>query len=406
MSNFKPMPHLPPEIWMIILEHLPASFFQRDIRRLFLCKSWYSLAFPAFYPRIEYTPRVISRLVHRKSPSLDRTRALLRKSLRCVNIVLDPGLGWCPPPGRRGGGGGGGGRVVVGAGGDPKTACFNTPSNLTRFGLMLLEFRELKAVRFTARWPNREWRADPLQASYLNMNSLHPYISPLLTHVTSLDLDLCGTDIVDDAGGTVHFCWHVRPLLSRLRSLRLRMRRICHKALWPLENQPVTLGELSLNLYLGRVSDHNPKLNSSLSCSPLRDSSGANPMDEMRGMMKPLVREMVEPRRAEIVHLAPNGEVHIWDASTDVCVRDPSEKPRRFPMCFDMEPGRPCFSESVDGWDGLAGAAGMYSTLSPGELSDGGGSEEPEEPEEPEEMEGVVELDGVEDVGVEDTDML
>ncbi|KAK3303972.1 uncharacterized protein B0T15DRAFT_485771 [Chaetomium strumarium] len=394
------MPRLPPEIWMIIFEHLPASFFQRDIRRLMVSKSWYSLALPAFYPRIEFTPRVISRLVHRKTASLSRTRSLLRKTLRSVNIVLDPGLGLYPPGVR-------GGRVV---GGDPKTACFNTPSNLTRFGRMLLDFGALTHVRFTAYWPNREWRADPLQANYLSTSSLRPYLHLALTtqHVASLDLDLCGTNITDDDGRAVHFCWHVRPLLSRLRSLRLRLRRICHEALWPLDDQPVTLGEISLNLYLGRVSDHNPKLNASWSCDSSSSGLGrtwarANPMDEMRGTMKPLVREMAEPRRAEIVHLAPNGEIHIWDAATDACVRDVSEKPRRFPACFDVDPGRPCFSEDVDDWDGGAGA------VSPGDLSDGEGSEELddlEEPEEPEVMDGVVELDGVEDAGAEDIHML
>jgi hypothetical protein len=381
---------------MIIFEQLPASFFQRDIRRLLVSKSWYSLAYGAFYPRIEFTPRVISRLVHRKTAHLHRTRHVLRKTLRSVHIVLDPGLGRYPRGVRMGGGGRDG---VVG--GDPKTACFNTPSNLARFGAMLLDFRALRHVRFTAYWPNREWRADPLQASYLSTSSLRPYLHLALTtqHVASLDLDLCGTDITDDDGDgrAVHFCWHVRPLLSRLRSLRLRLRRICHEALWPLEDQPVTLGEISLNLYLGRVSDHNPKLNASWSCDSWSGGGVANPMDEMRGMMKPLFREMVEPRRAEIVHLAPNGEVHIWDASTDACVRDVSERPRRFPACFDVEPGRPCFSEEVEDWDDDDDGT---DAVSPGDLSDGGGSEELDELEEPEEM------DGVEDVGVEDIDML
>ncbi|KAL2147947.1 hypothetical protein VTI28DRAFT_2 [Corynascus sepedonium] len=335
-----PLPHLPSEVWIMILESLPPSFFQEDIRRLALSKRWYSLAFPVFYPRIEYTPRVISRLVHRKSRTLDRSRAMLRKSLRCVNIVLD-GV-----PGRD----------------DAELMRFNTPANLARFGIMLLEFHELAEVRFAARWPNRAWPADPLQPDYLSIRSLEPYLS-LLTHVTALDLDLCGTDIVGgggDSGGrgqtpaVVHFCDHVRPLLSRLRALRLRMRSICRAALTPLDvgGSPanVTLRELRLSLYLGRVSENNPKLNASRTCPP-PTRGRIVPLDEMRAAVRTLARHMAEPRRAEMVHLAPTGEVHVWDASTERCYRDWSEKPMRLPLCFEAGRSRSCFSENAHSWD-------------------------------------------------------
>ncbi|KXX81626.1 hypothetical protein MMYC01_202028 [Madurella mycetomatis] len=314
------VPQLPPEIWLMILEFLPPSFFQQDIGRLALCKRWYSLAFPTFYPKIEYTPRVISRLVNRKSKSLDKSRALLRKSLRCVNIVLEG----------------------VGPWGDPDLMCFNTPANLGRFCLMLLEFRELKTVRFAARWQNRDWRADPWQPDYLHLRSLEPYIS-LLTHVTSLDLDLCGTDIIDDSG-TIHFCPHIRPLLSRLRSLRLRMRCVCQLALRPPEGQTVSVGELTVSLYLGTVSEVNPKLNSARRCYPPTAWEWTNPIDEMRLGLKRLAARMADPKRAELVHLAPSGEIHTWDASTDACVRDGAEKLRQFPLFREMESG-PCFAE-------------------------------------------------------------
>ncbi|KAL2174382.1 uncharacterized protein P884DRAFT_263715 [Thermothelomyces heterothallicus CBS 202.75] len=358
----EPLPHLPSEIWMMILESLPPSFFQQDIRRLALSKRWYSLAFPIFYPRIEYTPRVISRLVHRKSKSLDRSRAMLRKSLRCVNIVLD-GV-----PGE-----------------DAELVRFNTPANLARFCLMLLEFRELDEVRFAARWPNRAWPADPLQPDYLCIRTLEPYLS-VLTHVTALDLDLCGTDIVacpgpghgygyghghghgDGAAATpVHFCEHVRPLLSRLRALRLRMRSICHTALVPLDGRPVTLRQLRLSLYLGRVSENNPKLNSSRTCPRAGGSRERTvPMNEMRAAMRALVVDMAPPARAEMVHLAPTGEIHVWDAGTDRCSRDPSEKPMRFPLCFEATRSRFCFSTHADDLASgdHAGVGGMLSSSS------------------------------------------
>ncbi|KAH6851306.1 hypothetical protein B0I37DRAFT_133156 [Chaetomium sp. MPI-CAGE-AT-0009] len=347
-----PIPHLPSEVWLMILESLPPAFFQQDMRRLTLSKRWYSLAFPTFYTRIEFTPRVISRLVHRKSRSLDKSRAQLRKSLRSVNIVLD-GL-----PGANG----------RGSRGKADIACFDTPANLAHFSLMLLEFRELKEVRFAARWPNRSWLADPLQGDYLCIRSVEPYLS-LLTNVTSLDLDLCGTDVAGPS--TMHFCEYIQPLLSRLTTLRLRMRSICHMAVWPLEDRPVTLGELSLSLYLGRVSENNPKLNSSRTCPYWGLRERTVPMDELRSRMRSLVKVMVEPRRAEMLHLAPSGDVHVWDASTDVCVKDESYKPMQFHPYFKGKRSRSCFSKHADDWefDNEVGIGGIFTTY-PDEESD------------------------------------
>jgi hypothetical protein len=166
-----------------------------------------------------------------------------------------------------------------------------------------------------------------------------------------MDLDLCGTDVVSDAGTHVHFCSYVGPLLSKLKTLRLRMRTICHVALWPVGDAPVTLGALTLSVYLGRVSENNPKLNSSKSCTSPSAWEWISPMDELRTRMSGLVKDMAEPKRAELVHLAPSGEVHVWNAATGVCLRDGSEKPRVFPLCFEESARKTCFSEIEDEWD-------------------------------------------------------
>lgn len=366
--------NLPSEILLLILEHLPASFFQQNLARLTLSRRWYSLAFPIYYPRIELTPRVISRLVHRKSKALDKARAQLRKSLRCANIVI-PGVKTSDPDSLWPNVANSHGRWnhdTVAA-----TTSFNTTRNLCRLYLLLHECRELRTVRFTAAWQNHAWRADPLQPSYLCLHSLEPYVT-LMTHVTSLDLDLCGTDVVNAAGETAHFCDHLRQLLSRLRTLRLRMRSICHVALLPLEGRDVTLGELSVNLYLGRVSDNNPKLNSSRRCTDGEPRRWDSPMNELRVRMRKLVKQMAEPRKAEMVHLAPSGEVHAWDASADACSRDWSEKPRQFPLCFEAEARRPCFDEHAHGreWEGEVDVGGMFTGSGLGQVSDDGSPDE------------------------------
>lgn len=395
IMDTKPMPQLPLEILLLILECLPGSFFQQNLSRLVISKQWYSFAFPVFYSRIEYTPRVISRLVHGKSQPLMEVRTKLCKTARSVNIVLE-------------------GDAV-----NRDTSCFNTSANLIRFSLMLHKFKELKSVSIAARWQNTDWPSDPLQTNYLSSHSLELYFTHLSQHLTSLDLDLCGTHIFQDYrhdGDTppVHLCPYIRFLLSRLRVLRLRAKYLCPFALHPiydpdpdLDNdndlelnnvkpRPITLTHLSINLYLGQVSPVNPKLNCTRVCGlPLQKAAlppsishlndpvpvetpprppfpnrftfppassytfpvtfappsppasppllaqpwlhwpWSTPLFPLRARLKELVKLMPEPAHVEMVHLARDGTVHVWDAASDECVRDCVTGERRGKVCFE-----------------------------------------------------------------------
>ncbi|KAL2265155.1 hypothetical protein VTJ83DRAFT_6255 [Remersonia thermophila] len=369
------VPHLPSEILLMIMEHLPASFFQQDIRRLAISRRWFNLAVPIFYSRIEFTPRVISRLVHLKPAALEKARARLRKALRCANIVLNANT-TAGEHGRRP-------AVAAGGGDDPMTAllaapqaaaaadaaCWNTASNLVRLALLLRELPALAAVRFTAGWSNPAWLADPLRPDYLGLASLDPYLGRL-PHVTSLDLDLRGTNVVDDKGEPVHLCSYVRPLLARLRALRLRARSLCPVALAPpdADGPGGGGGGEPSPLYLGRVSEHNPKLNVMRRCFDWPRWWTMSAQD-VRKAMRSLASRMPEPRRAELVHLAPSGEVHVWDATTDACVRDRSEPVSEVPGWCGMDPKQPCFYEDED--ENFVEWSGDVAVLPTPEESDG-----------------------------------
>ncbi|KAK4101813.1 hypothetical protein N658DRAFT_495751 [Parathielavia hyrcaniae] len=389
------LPHLPTEIWIMILEQLPASFFQKDLRRLTLSRGWYDVTFPILYPRIEFTPRIISGLVHRRSKRLDKARDQLLETLRFVNIVLD-GLGTpvlgrhrirrpSPLPGYRQSHAAGP-RQASPATRTATAKSLNTTANLARFSAMLLNSSELREVRFAARWPNHDWPADPLPGnSYLSLRCIEPYLN-VLAHVTTMDLDLRGTDVTADDGAVVHFCEYLRPLLLRLTTLRLRMRSICASALQPVSDpdRPVTLRELSLSLYMGRVSRENPKLNASKMCRVGNWREWKNPQDQVRRQMRQLVRSMAEPRRAEMLHLVSPGEVHVWNASTGLCARDGYEKPWRFPPHTEAYFQTTCFLRGEDRCEGgneVAGPGGMWSCSEVSEES----SEE-ERPDEPVEV--------------------
>ncbi|KAL1838190.1 hypothetical protein VTJ49DRAFT_2947 [Mycothermus thermophilus] len=372
------VPHIPSEILIMILEHLPGSFFQQDIGRLTISRRWFNLAIPIFYSRIDFTPRVISRLVHVKSASVDKARARLRKSLRCANIVLN-GISTTHGNGRRGGSSIIDlSRTLITTSQVTDTACWNTPNNLIRLAVLLGGFLSLTSIRFVAGWSNPFWFADPLQPGYLGISSLDPYLNPL-PNVTSLDLDLHGTSVIDDKGEPVHFCSYIRPLLSRLRTLRLRARSLCLVAFAPPDSDspwseppPVTVSHLTVNLYLGRASEYNPKLNVVRQCFDWPRWQMLSVQDARRAM-RGLVRRMPEPKRAELVHLAPNGEVHMLDLSTDVCVRDWSEGVGEVPGWSGVDPAQPCFHDEEASFVDWSGEVPMLPTAEEWEEGLGGG---------------------------------
>ncbi|KAK3387442.1 hypothetical protein B0H63DRAFT_157345 [Podospora didyma] len=311
--------YLPPEILLMIIECLGVSFFQENIGRLALFKRWYSLSLATFFTNIRYTPRVLSRLVNCKGKKLDRSRAMLKKTLRSVNIVLEG----------------------IGPGSDPSVRCFDTASNLCCFGLMLMAFPELRSVSYSAKWANRGWKGDPLQFDYLPLRSIKPYL--ILPHLKFLDLDLCGTAIKNQEGGLVHFCPFIQPLLSKLEGLRLKMRRICMDAVSINEDQTVTVKDLTINLYLGEVSNENPKLNSAMCCFSPKPWYWSSPIDELRHELKALAIRMPQPQCARIIHLTPSGWVHTWNSREDRCVTERTERKRSFPLLENWDKGE-CFS--------------------------------------------------------------
>jgi hypothetical protein len=289
--------NLPTELLTMILEQVPVSFFQGDVGRLTISKRWHGIAQPLFLPRVEFTPRIMDRMANTGTAVLSGLLAPFRNSVRCANIVLE--------------------------GGDPELLRLDTSTNLLHLSRILDEHTHITALRLVARWDSHEWPADLRpEEGYLYLHGMIMILD--LEHLTSLDLDLCGTHVKCPCEDPVHFCGIVRRLLSQVQTLRLRMRSICHEALWPLEGRPVTLRELTVNLYLGNVSDHNPKLNSSRRCVYQSPARWGNPMNELRARMRALVRQMPGPKRVEIKHLALSGEMHVWDALTGVCVRDQS----------------------------------------------------------------------------------
>jgi hypothetical protein len=319
--------HLPPEIWEMVLDHIPLSFFQEDLARLTICKRWYDLVYPVFIRRLEYTPKVISRLVNRKANATDgktaainRARERLQKSTRYLTLVID---------------------------GKPASKCFDTPYNLLRFGDMLRDSPDLKFVRFVSRPANERWKADPYSERELPLHGIGSF-TERLTFLTDLDLDLCGgTRVPGILAG--HFCHTISPLISRLRSLSLRTRCLCKEAFKVRLGKEVTLQRLTVNLHLGTISKVNPKLNSTTLCPPsslysVRSWEFHSPMDELRPAVQAVAKEMRNPERARIIHKALNGEIHVWDAKTSECVVDEVEKGNAFAEFLELEAGR-CVAE-------------------------------------------------------------
>jgi hypothetical protein len=353
------LPPLPSEVLLMILQQLPGSFFQEDIRRLTVSKRWYSLAVSILYSRIVFTPRVCTHFVRLEGPVLDKALANLRRFLRCLNIVINGE--------RETSANNLGGET---SGRDPNNASNSLPPSqrnklpvysttdrnwwkteqsigVAVHKLIVDDLPDLTAVRFTANWSNRSWHADPVQPDYLLLYTLPPF--NLMAHIKSLDLDLHGSNIRDwhDRDNPLHFCSHIRSLLSRFQTLRLRTRCLCVVAFSPPEDSngkplPVTVSHLTINVFLSRASEYNPKLNVTRQCYTWPRSRKLD-LDVIRKAMQKLVKKMPSPRRAELVHMAPNGEIHVWDAIKDDCERDLSEPLVKIPSWCASDYLNPCF---------------------------------------------------------------
>ncbi|KAK5661022.1 hypothetical protein OQA88_12401 [Cercophora sp. LCS_1] len=300
-------PPLPIEIWLLILENLPGLFFQADLSRLTLSRQWYNLAYPIYLTRIAYHPRAISNLINRKTRGMHKVRHQLIKSLRSLDIVLPPTL-------------------------PDTTSIYNTESNLLRLSLLLLQCPELRTLSITTLPPAHPWLPN-----ILPLNMIHPCLA--LPTLTTLDLDLVGATTMR-YNLPEHLCPHLPHLLSRLHTFKLRARCLCKDAFRLQDDQVLSVKTLSVDLFLGDVAEHNPKLNMTRKCGEKRWETWVSPNAELREALKK-VKARVGDGRVEMAHLAPSGEVHVWEAGKDECFVT-GRRRRVFPIFGELEAGG-CF---------------------------------------------------------------
>ncbi|KAK0670949.1 hypothetical protein QBC41DRAFT_316877 [Cercophora samala] len=353
-------PYLPPEIWLVILDILTPTFFQKDISRLTICKQWYYLIIPQLYNKIEYTPKVITRIARNKNPVMVKKLARLSESLHTLAIVL---------------------RAPDSIETDQDLA------DLKKFYLKLSRFRKLESIRFVANlrnsngaWPYVNTNGSlPSSSLELLVNGLCRSTSSspresvkhsLWSSVTSLDLDLDGTRVTR-TGGDTHLCKVLRPLMTRLHTLKIRTHSICPDVIGPLkEGEVYSVRNLRIDLHLP-VSKVNPKLNRAGLCiyvhratrnaglfahrqrkyvsPPTRQWYDDTLESAMRRAMRRMASTLPVDGRLELVHLAPSGEVHVWNALTDKCVRD--EMVKKFDLGMWLSGEGECFTREQDHLD-------------------------------------------------------
>ncbi|KAK4173592.1 hypothetical protein QBC36DRAFT_335439 [Triangularia setosa] len=330
--------HLPPEIWLMIIDILIPTFFQENVRRLTICKKWYSLVIFNFYSKMEYTPRIISCLVHNKASVMDKTRLHLHESLHSMTIVPKRPISKlenCK---------------------HDQDLIYDTPANLAKLYHELSRFERLKSIRFVANHRSSWVAWHCRKHGFLPLKSLKSLITGLCSStfshgisvepwssITSLEFDLDGAAIEWGGwGDTKHLCPILRPLMARLHTLKIRTQSICPGVLGPLEKGEVySVTNLRINLHFP-VSTVNPKLNCAGMCPNVGSGKHSTPTSRphlyawptdnswyngtlesmMRRAMKRLASILPADRKVELVHLAPNTEVHVWNALTDECVRD------------------------------------------------------------------------------------
>ncbi|KAF2231540.1 hypothetical protein EV356DRAFT_579082 [Viridothelium virens] len=207
---------LPPELLLMILELLGAAFFREDIRRLTVCRTWFTLAHDVFSSEVIISPHVL----HRFISSVNRKAAALSKgNLKSVYLEVD-GRGkwesikwpWLPHP--------------------PSQSILNQA--LTELVALVGSSKHSISLHVKAWSVLAGFRhSESFARDYLCGSTLRDLL--LANVLSELVLDTGGIRLLprDATESDFHFCTFISAQLANLRRLTLRMRRICPVALTP-----------------------------------------------------------------------------------------------------------------------------------------------------------------------------
>ena len=307
---------LPPETLTQVMDYVGPSYFREDSGRLIVCKQWFTIARTVCFKDLQLSPTTLRRLL--SSRDVERSLLLVEANLEILDLQLKGFEDWSALPRPFGDTPDTSASDASGWDTDlgrASLAAWTTvlDDDLAQLSLIAKGSRKLRTLRIRTLseshprlpyLPRRDYLSGPTIRALLTVDTL-----------TVLDLDLCGTLLTPRRGrSNCHICASVGTLLTTLRRLRLRMRRVCPDILRP---QPprfnLRLSEVLINLSLSNESPMTTSVAYPARCG----STGggfAQLQADIEHQAKALVAHMASPQTVRILtHSLPQLEMQSFD---------------------------------------------------------------------------------------------
>jgi hypothetical protein len=317
LHNTMSLLQLPHETIIQILEYVGSSYFRSDLSRLTVCKQWSKFAHTACFRDFYVTPKTLRRLL--SSTNVDTSLSLVKDSVETLDLDLKGFEDWDSIPLSRhysqnvSTWSGTHGRAV--------RAAWTTELNndLLNLATIVQTSRKLRILRIRATTELHPLVRLLEHRDYLFLSTIRALLPA--SNVTSLELDLCGTQLIPDRsqehGEGLHVCTSIAALLTTLRRLRLRMRSICADVLRPGQHSAnLRLNEVLINLSL---SNDSPLITSAAhaTCCISLPGGFLELKATMEKQAQALVAQMAAPKMVRVLtHALPSIKMQAFDVLT------------------------------------------------------------------------------------------
>ncbi|OAR02950.1 hypothetical protein LLEC1_07652 [Akanthomyces lecanii] len=309
---------LSPEILRLIFEQIGSSFFQKDLRRLTICKQWYEFALPECLRRVVFYGDNLKRLIN--VGGLSQPSAL-RNSCEDLSLYIGGDQTRTISPSAQS-------FARTSTNADTSTALHvvsqdDTLANsqilnndLVQLSLLIQGSFKLHTLYIRA-WSFPPFHIRGSQRDYLSLPTMRSLLS--VDHLAALVLDLpvgfCDSSEYQEAG--CQLCPTIGALLGNLQSLQLRVRTICPNALKPQSHShSLPLTKVVVNLSLSTNLPWQTSAIHSKRCG----SAGGGMLQlkaDLQKQAESLLPRMATPKFLRILtHSLPSIETQVLDVVT------------------------------------------------------------------------------------------
>lgn len=314
-----PFLQLSPEILIQIFDYIGSSYFRSDLSRLTVCKQWSKFAYTACFQDFYVTQKTLRRLL--SSPYVELSLPLVKDSVGTLDLDLKGFEDWDSIPVSQHDS-----RAVNvlnvwnGAHGRAVRAAWTRELNNDLFYLanIIKQSRKLRILRIQATSELHPLLHLLERRDYLFGSTVRAFLSA--SNIASLELDLCGTQLIphqsQEHGEGFHVCTTIAALLTTLRRLRLRMRSICADILKPQQySTNLRLNEILINLSL---SNESPLSTSAVHATCCSSSGGLVQLKaDIEKQAQDLIAQMAAPKIVRILtHTLPSIKMRAFDVLT------------------------------------------------------------------------------------------